>query len=162
MAHYFKFKTTRDLVSEASLLGAHLPVSDNFAPLFEPVRIASLTAGNRFCVQPMEGCDGTLEGAPDELTFRRFCRFGAGGAKLIWGEATAIDDSARMNPRQLWLNDRTAAAMEQMLRGCREAHREVFGSDSGLVVGLQCTIRYWIPSRLISRLGESLTNRSRC
>ena len=35
--------------------------------------------------------DGTLGGAPDELTLRRYQRFGAGGAKLIWGgEAAAV------------------------------------------------------------------------
>src|SRR4051794_28194577 len=87
----------------------------------------------------MEGCDGTLDGAPDELTYRRYRRFGAGGAKLIWGEATAIDDAARMNPRQLWLNDRTAPAIEAMLRECRDAHRENYGSTGDLLVGLQLT-----------------------
>ena len=139
MARFFKFKSVEDLVAEARLLGADLPSSNDFSSLFQPLRVGHLTAGNRFCIQPMEGCDGTLDGAPDELTFRRFRRFGAGGAKLIWGEATAIDDGARMNPRQLWLNDRTASAMEQMLRGCRQAHHEMYGTDDDLMVGLQLT-----------------------
>ena len=66
-----------------------------------PVQVGPLTAGNRLCVQPMEGCDGTLDGTPDELTYRRYRRFGAGGAKLIWGEAAAVVDEGRANPRQL-------------------------------------------------------------
>ena len=41
--------------------------------------------GNRIAAQPMEGWDGTREGRPTELTFRRWGRFGASGAKLIWG-----------------------------------------------------------------------------
>ncbi len=139
MARYFKFKTADELAAEARALGGDLPISSDFSSLFQPISIGSMTVGNRFCIQPMEGCDGTLEGAPDELTYRRFRRFGAGGAKLIWGEATAIADAARMNPRQLWLHDGTASAMEQMLRGCREAHRETFGSEQGLMVGLQLT-----------------------
>src|SRR5438067_2196697 len=87
----------------------------------------------------MEGCDGTLDGRPDELTFRRYRRFGAGGAKLIWGEATAVLEEGRANPRQLLLTEETAPDLERMLRDCRQAHREAFGSDDDLVVGLQLT-----------------------
>lgn len=139
MARYFKFKTATELQAEAQKLGSELPISNDFSPLFDPISIGSLKVGNRFCIQPMEGCDGTLDGAPDELTFRRYRRFGAGGAKLIWGEATAIDGDARMNPRQLWLHDRTAASIEQMLHICRQSHRETFGNDDGFAVGLQLT-----------------------
>ena len=67
----------------------------------------------------MEGCDGTLDGRPDELTFRRYRRFGAGGAKLIWGEAAAVVDEGRANPRQLLLNDATAPDLARMLGDCR-------------------------------------------
>ena len=52
----------------------------------------------------MEGCDAELDGSPGELTFRRFRRFGAGGAKLIWGEACAVVPEGRANPRQLVIN----------------------------------------------------------
>jgi len=91
------------------------------------------------CIQPMEGCDGTLDGQPDELTYRRYVRFGAGGAKLIWGEATAVSDAGRMNPRQLWIHDGAASTLEQMLADCRRAHRETCGTDSDLLLGLQLT-----------------------
>ena len=83
MARYFRYKSPDDVVADAALLGSSLPVSSDFSVLFEPTRIGSLTVGNRLCVQPMEGCDGTPDGAPDELTYRRYRRFGAGGAKLI-------------------------------------------------------------------------------
>lgn len=139
MAHYFKFKTADDLRAEAARLGRTLELSDHLEPLFQPLRVGDRTVGNRLCIQPMEGCDGTLDGAPDELTFRRYLRFGSGGAKLLWGEATAISDEGRMNPRQLWLHDRTASALEQMLARCRQAHRETFGSDRDLLLGLQLT-----------------------
>lgn len=139
MARYFRYKTPQDVTADAAALGHDLTLSDDFAPLFRPVTIGAHEAGNRLCVQPMEGCDGTPDGLPDELTYRRYERFGAGGAKIIWGEATAIADEGRMNPRQLWINDRTAAALERMLAVCRQAHRDAFGSDRGLVVGLQLT-----------------------
>jgi 2,4-dienoyl-CoA reductase-like NADH-dependent reductase (Old Yellow Enzyme family) len=87
----------------------------------------------------MEGCDSTLDGRPDELTFRRYVRFGAGGAKLIWGEATAVTEDGRANPRQLHLNEKTAPDFQRMLEACRQAHRQAFGSDDNLVFGLQLT-----------------------
>lgn len=139
MARYFKYKSTDDLAAAAERLGGAIALSDNFAPLFEPVSIGRLTAGNRLAIQPMEGCDGTVDGHPDELTYRRYRRFGAGGAKIIWGEATAIVEEARMNPRQLWINEQTAPSLKRMLDECRAAHRESIGNDGDLVVGLQLT-----------------------
>jgi len=139
MARFFKYKTADEICKEADRLGSALAFSEDFSVLFQPTQFGKLPLANRLCIQPMEGCDGTIDGAPDELTYRRYLRFGAGGAKLIWGEATAVDDDARMNPRQLWLHDGTASAIEDMLRGCRQAHRDAFGSDAGLIVGLQLT-----------------------
>src|SRR5580704_9225278 len=139
MARYFKFKTPEALAAEAARLGGTLKLSHQFEPLFRPITIGSKACGNRLAIQPMEGCDGTLDGRPDELTFRRYDRFGAGGAKLIWGEATAISDEGRANPRQLWLHGGSASALEAMIARCRQSHRDVFGDDSDLIVGLQLT-----------------------
>lgn len=44
-----------------------------------------------------------------------------------------------MNPRQLWLHDGSAAAIEKMLVDCRAAHRESCGHDRDLLLGLQLT-----------------------
>lgn len=139
MARYFKFHTIDELEAECKQLSLDLRFSNDFSPLFGPVTIGPLRAGNSMCIQPMEGCDGTLDGRPDELTFRRYQRFGAGGAKLIWGEATAVVEEGRANTRQLLINEQTAPDLERMLQGCRQAHREVFGSTDDLVVGLQLT-----------------------
>jgi 2,4-dienoyl-CoA reductase-like NADH-dependent reductase (Old Yellow Enzyme family) len=139
VAHYFKFKSAVELGAATSRLGLGLPLQDDLAPLFQPTSIGPYRAGNRLCIQPMEGCDGTLDGKPDELTFRRYHRFGAGGAKLIWGEAVAVVAEGRANPRQLLASQAHAADLERMLKECRQAHREAFGHDDDLVVGLQLT-----------------------
>src|SRR5205085_4170609 len=123
MAYYFKFHSVAELEAESRRLGLDLRFSEDLSPLFRPVAIGPLRAGNSLCIQPMEGCDGTLDGRPDELTFRRYERFGAGGAKLIWGEATAVLDEARANSRQLLINEQTAPDLERMLHRCRQAHR---------------------------------------
>ncbi len=140
MAHFFKYKTADEIVVNAKQLGlSHITATDDLSVMFTPLSVGGRIVGNRWAIQPMEGCDGTLDGAPDELTFRRYHRFGAGGAKLIWGEATAIADDARMNPRQLWLHDGTAAAIERMLAECRQTHRDACETDRDLLVGLQLT-----------------------
>jgi 2,4-dienoyl-CoA reductase-like NADH-dependent reductase (Old Yellow Enzyme family) len=139
LARYFKFRSLDEIEAECQALGLGIRFSADLAPLFRPVTIGRLRAGNSLCIQPMEGCDGTLDGRPDELTFRRYRRFGAGGAKLIWGEATAVVEEGRANPRQLLLNEQTAPELQRMLRECRQAHRDTFGSDDDLVVGLQLT-----------------------
>ncbi len=139
MARYFKYKTPDDVVADAKELGHSLSMTDQFSALFQPIQVGRHTAGSRLAIQPMEGCDGTTDGHPDELTYRRYQRFGAGGAKLIWGEATAIVPEARMNPRQLVIGDKTASDLERILTICRNAHESEFGSDSDLVVGLQLT-----------------------
>jgi NADPH2 dehydrogenase len=60
--------------------------------------------GIRFAVLPMEGWDGTEDGRPTDLVRRRWSRFGASGAELVWGgEAFAVTPDGRANPRQLCL-----------------------------------------------------------
>jgi NADPH2 dehydrogenase len=139
MAHYFKFKSVADIAAESTRLGLDLRFSDDFEPLFRPVTIGPLTVGNALCVQPMEGCDGTPDGRPGELTLRRYRRFGAGGAKLIWGEAAAVVEEGRANPRQLVVNEASLPGLAEIVATCRAAHREAFGDDSDLVIGLQLT-----------------------
>src|SRR5262245_42939264 len=100
----------------------------------------------------MEGCDGTSDGKPDELTFRRYRRFGAGGAKLIWGEAAAVVEAGRATPRQIWICEANRAEFARIVSECRNAHRESCGDDSDLLIGIQLTHsgRYSHPRPLIA------------
>jgi 2,4-dienoyl-CoA reductase-like NADH-dependent reductase (Old Yellow Enzyme family) len=139
MARFFKYKSVAELEAENARLGTDLRFSDDLAPLFQPIAIGGRTAGNRWCIHPMEGCDGEPDGRPGELTFRRYHRFGAGGAKVIWGEACAVTEDGRANPRQIWLNEHTKADFARMVADCRQAHREANGDDSDLLAGLQLT-----------------------
>ena len=139
MAHFFKYKSVADLEAENARLGIDLRFADDLAPLFAPLTIGGRTVGNRWCVHPMEGCDGEPDGRPGELTFRRYVRFGAGGAKLIWGEACAVTNEGRANPRQIALHDHTKADFTRMVADCRKAHRDANGDDSDLLFGLQLT-----------------------
>ena len=102
---HFTYKTLAELDEAARQLGAeHVHFEHDTAKmqaaLSRKVKVCNRVAGNSMAIHPMEGCDGTLEGRPDELTWRRYERFARGGAKLIWFEATAIREDGRANPRQ--------------------------------------------------------------
>jgi 2,4-dienoyl-CoA reductase-like NADH-dependent reductase (Old Yellow Enzyme family) len=139
MATFFKYKSLADIKAENERLGTDLRFSDDLTPLFQPITIGGRTIGNRWCIHPMEGCDGELDGRPGELTFRRYLRFGAGGAKLIWGEACAVTMEGRANPRQILLNESTKADFARLVADCRRSHRDANGDDSDLLIGLQLT-----------------------
>ena len=112
------------------------------SPLAQPIEVDAVRVGNRFCILPMEGWDGTREGTPSDLTIRRWRNFGISGAKLIWGgEAVAVRRDGRANPHQLMLSAQSAGAIEALREELVNAHRERFGSnaDSDLYVGLQLT-----------------------
>jgi 2,4-dienoyl-CoA reductase-like NADH-dependent reductase (Old Yellow Enzyme family) len=110
--------------------------------------------GNRFCVLPMEGWDGTQDGRPTELTIRRWKRFGLSGAKLIWGgEAVAVQPDARANPNQLMINEETILDLTALREVLVEEHEAQFGTTTDLLVGLQLThsgrfSRPYVKSRL--------------
>ena len=111
------------------------------APLAEPLHLpAGTRVGNRFCIQPMEGWDGSPDGLPTELVRRRWRGFGASGAKLIWGgEATAVEHQGRANPNQLRLEEDTADALAALRAELVATHEERFGRSDDLLVGLQLT-----------------------
>jgi 2,4-dienoyl-CoA reductase-like NADH-dependent reductase (Old Yellow Enzyme family) len=110
------------------------------SPFAQPLSVDGETVGNRFCILPMEGWDGTPEGEPSDLTRRRWRHFGISGAKLIWGgEAVAVRHDGRANPSQLVIGDATLGAIARLREELVAAHVERFGSDRGLLVGLQLT-----------------------
>jgi 2,4-dienoyl-CoA reductase-like NADH-dependent reductase (Old Yellow Enzyme family) len=139
VSRYFKYKSREGLLADSRSLGLEVELSADLSPLLHPVEVGGRIVGNRLAIQPMEGCDGEPDGSPGELTLRRYRRFGAGGAKLIWGEAAAVVPEGRANPRQLVISSGTASGLEAMLRATRQAHIASTGRDDDLLVGLQLT-----------------------
>lgn len=157
MTRHFTYRSLEELERAAAGLGArHVGFEADpervKSVLARPVELGSFRLGNSLAIHPMEGCDSTPDGAPDELTFRRYQRFGAGAAKLVWFEATAICPEGRANPRQLWLHKGSVGAFARLLEALRKAHRERCGTAGDLLEPLQLTHsgRYSVPRRLIS------------
>src|SRR5437667_2400808 len=138
-------KSAEAFRAHLSALGIELEFDETLeagpeAPLARPCRFKGRTIGNRFCVLPMEGWDGTRQGEPSDLTVRRWRRFGQSGAKLIWGgEAVAVRHDGRANPNQLLLLDSTQAQISALRTALVEEHKLRFGTADDLLIGLQLT-----------------------
>ncbi len=153
----FTYKTLAELRQAAESLGARNVVFEENPGrvrqlLARKVAVGPATIGNSILIHPMEGCDGDLDGRAGELTWRRYERFAAGGAKLIWFEATSVCEEGRANTRQLWINGNTAADFGRLIEAMRRIHRERFGSADDLLEPLQLTHsgRYSVPKRIIA------------
>ncbi len=138
-------KSHKDFTNYLDELSVEIPSDPELfdrgvSPLAGGLKIGQFVIGNRFCILPMEGWDGTSDGKPTELTRRRWQNFGLSGAKLMWGgEAVAVRHDGRANPNQLLINDANLAEIESLRRELVETHSGHFGRTDDLLVGLQLT-----------------------
>lgn len=135
----FSLSSIADLKELAERLGVRIDAIEDVSILAEPVGAGDLLIPNSLAVHPMEGCDGDSQGKPGKLTFRRYERFAAGGAGLIWGEATAVVPEARANPRQLWLHQESKEAFAALVKRIREIASQSIGRRHKPVIVLQLT-----------------------
>ncbi|HWG42522.1 MAG TPA: NADH:flavin oxidoreductase [Gemmataceae bacterium] len=140
-----QLKTASAFRAHLASLGVELPFDDELrhgpeTPLARPCVVDGVSIGNRFAILPMEGWDGTRDGRPTELTRRRWQRFGASGAKLIWGgEAVAVRADGRANPNQLLMKEDTLADLAHLRELLVSEHRQHFDRTDDLHIGLQLT-----------------------
>lgn len=124
-------------------LGVSLPFDPEPAAdgaLARPLELAGRRLANRFAILPMEGWDAGPDGRPTELVHRRWGRFGASGAALLWGgEAYAVAPEGRANPRQLCSNPGSPADLSALRETVERAHREAAADREGPMLGLQLT-----------------------
>jgi len=135
----FRFATLAELQEKMAALGVEIPVTDTVDILGTPTAFGKLTVPNRMVVHPMEGCDCDHEGRPSDLTLRKYARFAAGGAGMLWLEACAVAPEGRANPRQLWLNPTSLPDFKKLVTQIHTAARDSMGSDFRPVLVLQLT-----------------------
>ncbi|MCK4292520.1 MAG: FAD-dependent oxidoreductase [Planctomycetes bacterium] len=135
----FQLRRVEDLKELRSRLGVDIDAVEDVSILSEPVQAGGLVIPNSLAVHPMEGCDGDSDGRPGKLTVRRYERFAAGGAGLIWAEATAVVPEARANPRQLWLNEKSKDSFAATAKRMREVAAESMGPEHRPVIVMQLT-----------------------
>ncbi len=143
----FNLKTTEDLRAELKELSLELPISSDLEILKDRVPIGRRTLPNRFVVQPMEGFDADEDDfGPTELTFRRYRRYAAGGAGLIWFEAAVICPEGRSNPRQLILTEENLDVWKRLVEETRKAAMQKYGHEIVTVLQLAHSGRWSKPA----------------
>jgi 2,4-dienoyl-CoA reductase-like NADH-dependent reductase (Old Yellow Enzyme family) len=138
-----RLRTGDELAARLGALGLDLAVDrevDPRGPLARPLDVfGGRTAANRFCVLPMEGWDAEASGRPSPLVHRRWRRFGASGAGIVWAEATAVHPAGRANPHQLVIDDTTIDDLAAVRADLLAAADDAPTAGVRPVVGLQLT-----------------------
>jgi NADPH2 dehydrogenase len=141
-----QLKTAVDFREYLKTIDTDLPVDDALkpaphSPFAKSFKLRSgRTIGNRFCILPMEGWDGTTDGKPTAYTKYRWKNFAISGAKLLWGcEAVAVRHDGRANPSQLLLTDATVDEYKNLFDALNTDHYQKFGTTEDLLIGLQLT-----------------------
>ena len=134
---YSVYLSKESFLKDNSEQHAYLPFSEDTSVLAEPLTVGGKLFPNRLVCQAMEGCDGTADGRPSELTRRRYERFARGGAGLIWFEATAAMEEGRANPRQLYINKKTLDSFKAQVENIKETAIKANGYEP--IVIMQCT-----------------------
>ena len=116
----FHYPTLEALQLESKKLNAFIPLAEDVSALFQALPLAGKQGANRIAFQPMEGTDGTEDGAPGELTCRRYHRFAQAGPGLIWFEAVATLPQARASAHQLWMTEKNVDAFKKLVEEIRE------------------------------------------
>ena len=91
------------------------------SPLRRPSRSRAGSSATGWRSSRWRGATATLDGAPGELTFRRYQRFGAGGRQADLGRGRAPSSPKAGPTRASSSSTRpTAAALERLLETCRD------------------------------------------
>ena len=146
MAHEkFHYSSLYEVSKRAAELNAFVPLQEDLSALYQPLSIGSRRAENRVAFQPMEGTDGTEDGAPGELTIRRYERFAKAGPGLIWFEAVATVPEGRASAHQLYLTEENVDDFRRLTDNIRETCLRENGYTPVLVMQATNSGRYSKP-----------------
>lgn len=145
----FNYETLEDIKKDINELGLEIAVSENTDVLKKSIVVEGHTLPNSMAVHPMEGCDGNTDGTPGELTIRRYERFAAGGAGLLWFEAVAVVPEGRANPRQLYITKKNLQAYKDIFNTIMTTTHNAHGADHTPLCIMQLTHsgRFSVPDK---------------
>ena len=103
--------------------------------LNNPITIGVHTLHNRVVLQPMEACD-CENGAPSQLTVRKYMRFAESGAGLIWFEANGVCPEGLTNPGQMRLTEDDLDTFKSLTEQVKQKAVKTTGVEPKLVLQL--------------------------
>lgn len=146
MAHEkFHYAALGEVAEKAAALHAFVPLQEDLSILYQPLDLGGHRVENRIAFQPMEGTDGTEDGAPGELTCRRYRRFAEAGPGLIWFEAVATVPEGRASAHQLYLAEQNVDDFRRLTDDIRETSLRKNGYAPVLIMQATNSGRYSKP-----------------
>ena len=142
----FHYASLDGVRQTAERLHAFLPIQEDLSPLYAPLTLAGKTVNNRIAFQPMEGTDGTEDGAPDKWTIRRYERFSKAGPGVIWFEAVATVPEGRASAHQLYLTEKNVDEFKRLTDRMREISLKENGYAPLIVMQATNSGRYSKPT----------------
>ena len=146
----FNYKTFDELQRDIQRLGLSIPFGEDLSCLRTEIKANRGIIPNRLATQPMEGCDGLDDGSPGELTFRRYERFAAGGAGLIWLEAVAVTPLGRSNAHQVMITEENVDRCRELVDRIRTVAQETHGHNPYIVIQLTHSGRFGVNKKIVS------------
>lgn len=142
----FHYASLDDVRQTAERLHAFLPIREDLSPLYAPLTLSGKTVHNRIAFQPMEGTDGTRDGAPDQWTIRRYERFAKAGPGIIWFEAVATVPEGRASAHQLYLTEKNVDEFKRLTDRMREISLKENGYAPVIIMQATNSGRYSKPT----------------
>jgi 2,4-dienoyl-CoA reductase-like NADH-dependent reductase (Old Yellow Enzyme family) len=97
---------------------------DKMDLLGSPIKIGRKIAPNRIVNQAMECNDADEAGNPTDFTFDRYRQLSEGGAGIIFVESLTITHESRARKNPLGIYEKTAPALERLVKEMRAFNRE--------------------------------------
>lgn len=142
----FHYKTLDDVRTELEKIGRALPLGEQVDLLRTPCRFGAVKLPNRLGIAPMEGVDSLPDGAPSELTRKRYLRLAEGGAGLIWMEAVSVVQEGRSSLKQLYLDENTLPAFQKLVAEIKETGLKKNGFAPCIIMQANHSGRYSRPN----------------
>lgn len=142
----FNYKNLDEIKNKAKELGVYLPFAETTSILKEKLFVShGVNWENRMGIAPMEGADSLPNGAPSELTTRRYVREAIGGSSVIWFEAISIVKEGRSSAHQLMLTEENLEEYKEFTEKIKEAGRKANGFAPYLIMQANHSGRYSNP-----------------
>lgn len=126
--HFSAMHSVEDFSKVMGADGLNFPVSEDLSILSTPLTLANgHVIPNRMVIQPLEGFDGTIDGNPSDLIFRRYERYAKGGAGLIWYESITVANDGRCNPLQMIIKKETVPEIKRLVDESNQHAINAFG-----------------------------------
>ncbi len=111
----FNFHSAGELEEKAAALNVNIPLQEDVSILKTPVKIGAFCSPNSLVTHPMECRDGSENGTPLDLTFRRYRRMAEGGSGIIWFEATSVCDEGSSVSNQLMIKNENLSVYSKLV-----------------------------------------------